>query len=113
MFSETSGIEKYLTLPTGVAEVTGYITGVTGYLSYVTGYEPTGLATTGELSGTPTGIPITGSGALTDQIPVTGMVYNTGNYYTYQNPTGVYEDLDGNLTVYLPFETINNTGITF
>ena len=113
MFSETSGIEKYLTLPTGVAEVTGYITGVTGYLSYVTGYEPTGLATTGELSGMPTGTPITGSGALTDQIPVTGMVYNTGNYYTYQNPTGVYEDLDGNLTVYLPFETINNTGITF
>lgn len=113
MFSETSGIEKYLTLPTGIAEVTGYITGVTGYLSYVTGYEPTGLATTGELSGMPTGIPITGSGALTDQIPVTGMVYNTGNYYTYQNPTGVYEDLDGNLTVYLPFETINNTGITF
>lgn len=113
LFSETSGIEKYLTLPTGVAEVTGYITGVTGYSTFITGYDPTGVGITGALSGFPTGIPITGSGALTDQIPVTGMVYNTGNYYTWQSPTGVYEDLESRLTIYLPFETINNTGITF
>jgi hypothetical protein len=113
LFDQTSGIEKYLTLPTGVAEVTGFITGVTGYSSFVTGYDPTGLGITGALSGFPTGTPLSGSGALTDLIPVTGMVYNTGNYYTWQSPTGVYEDLEARLTIYLPFETINNTGITF
>ena len=103
-----SGFEKIYGELTGIAEVTGYVTGVTGYTSIVTGYVPTGV-----VSGMPTGIPVTGTYPVTEQIPVTGYVWNTGNYYIWQNPTGVYEDLKGNLTVYLPFETINNTGITF
>jgi len=95
---------NYLSPLSGISGDTAYVVGdgllsasglallsTTGFTQNESGYwqEPTGV----------TGVGFTGD--------------NTNNIFIYQSVTGVYANTTGDVTVYLPFEKINNTGISF
>lgn len=95
---------NYLSPLSGISGETAYIIGdgllsvsgltllnTTGFTQNTSGYwqEPTGV----------TGVGFTGQ--------------NVNNIFIYQSVTGIYANTTGDVTVYLPFTKINNTGISF